>query len=166
MTILLLNILITTPIPNNMKAITNNKWILLLLIFLVVSNIVLILILFSQPKPKERQNTIKEFRKKIGLTQAQDSLFDARKDVFFKEMQPHWEEISHLKDSLYKHLKDENMPDSVILNYSNRWNKISNESDVALFKHFRELRNHITDSQRVIFDTLVPKMFINRGRRR
>jgi hypothetical protein len=149
-----------------MKAITNNKWIFLLLIFLVVSNVVLVVVLFSQQKPKQRQNTVKEFRKKLGLSHAQDSLFDARKDVFFKEMQPRWEEISHLKDSLYQHLKDENLPDSVISNYSNQWNRISNESDVALFKHFRELRNHITDSQRVIFDTLVPKMFINRGRRR
>lgn len=149
-----------------MKTITNNKWIFLLVIFLVVTNIVLVVVLFNQQKPRTRQNTIKDFRKKIGLTPAQDSLFDARKDVFFKEMQPRWEEINHLKDSLYKHLKDENLPDSVVLNYSNQWNKISNESDVALFKHFRELRMHITDSQRVIFDTLVPKMFINRGRRR
>jgi hypothetical protein len=149
-----------------MKTITNNKWIFLLLTFLVVSNVVLVVVLFSQQKPKQRQNTVKEFRKKLGLTHAQDSLFDARKDVFFKEMQPRWEEVSHLKDSLYKHLKDENLPDSVIVDYSNKWNRISVESDIALFKHFRELRNHITDSQKVIFDTLVPKMFINRGRRR
>jgi hypothetical protein len=149
-----------------MKLIASNKWVLLLIIFLVISNTVLIALLFSPSKPKSRQNPIKEFRKKLGLTQAQDSLFDAKKVVFFKEMQSRGDSINHLKDSLYIHLKDSNVSDSVIVHYTQKWNTIASASDVALFKHFVELRTHITDSQRVVFDTLVPKMFINRGRRR
>jgi len=151
---------------NNMKLIASNKWVLLLIIFLVVSNTVLIALLFSPSKPKSRQNPIKEFRKKLGLTPAQDSLFDERKVVFFKEMQSRGDAINHLKDSLYLHLKDTNVSDSVIIHYTQKWNTIASVSDVALFKHFIELRTLITDSQRVMFDTLVPKMFINRGRRR
>lgn len=149
-----------------MKLIASNKWVLMLIIFLVISNTVLIALLFSPTKPKGRQNPIKEFRKKLSLTPAQDSLFDAKKDVFFKGMQSRGETINHLKDSLYLHLKDTTVSDSVIIHYTQKWNTIATASDVALFKHFVELRTYITDSQRVIFDTLVPKMFINRGRRR
>ena len=146
-----------------MKAITSNKWVLLLVVFLVLTNLALVIFAFSgsrQSSHKEQNDYVKT---QLHLSSEQDQLFKQEKEAYFKKMKPRWEEIGKLKDSLYLHLGDEAMPDSLVSYYTRQWSEKSRQSDSILFYHFRELRTHCTKEQQAIFDTLVPKMVIHKS---
>ena len=146
-----------------MRAITNNKWVLLLVIFLVLTNLALVFFAFTNnPKPGKPQEN--GFRKQINLNKDQEKVFDVRKEEFFKTMKPRWEEVNQLKDSLYLHLGDENVPDSVIDHYTTMWTEISRQNDIMLFRHFKELRKELNESQLKAYDSAVSKMVTRRRR--
>jgi hypothetical protein len=144
-----------------MKAITNNKWVLLLVVFLVLTNLALVFFAFTSTK-KSGRSPENSFRKQIGLTKEQEKAFDLRKDDFFKVMKPRWEEVNQLKDSLYQHLGDENVPDSLINYYTSKWTEINKQNDMMLFRHFKELRKECTDAQHKAYDSAVNKMVTRR----
>ncbi len=136
---------------------------MLLVIFLVLTNLALVFFAFSSSikttKPPENQ-----FRKQIGLSEKQEKLFDERKDAFMKAMKPRWEEVNKFKDSLYQHIGDENLPDSVIEHYTKSWTEVNRQSDIMLFKHFKELRKELNESQLKAYDSAVNKMVTRRRR--
>ncbi len=136
---------------------------MLLVIFLVLTNLALVFFAFSSSiktkKPPENQ-----FRKQIGLSEKQEKLFDERKEAFMKAMKPHWEEVNKFKDSLYQHIGDENLPDSVIEHYTKSWTEVNRQSDIMLFKHFKELRKELNESQLKAYDSAVNKMVTRRRR--
>jgi multidrug efflux pump subunit AcrB len=144
-----------------MKAITTNKWVLLLVVFLVLTNLALVFFAFTSSK-KSAKPQENNFRKQIGLTAQQEKEFDERKAVFFKVMKPRWEEVNQLKDSLYQHLGDENVSDSMIDYYTSKWTEINKQNDMMLFKHFKDLRKLWTDSQHNAYDSAVNKMVTRR----
>jgi len=141
-----------------MKAISSNKWVLVLVLFLVLTNLALVFFAFSSSRPTEKKEQKGFLQSKLNLSEEQDKEFKKQKEEFFTLMKPRWEEVNNLKDSLYSHLGDAEIPDSVINHYVDQWSANSRESDKVLFKHFRELRKICTKEQQVIFDTLVPKM--------
>ena len=149
-----------------MKAITSNKWVFLLVIFLVLTNLALVFFAFSNSKPGEKKEQKEFLKTKLNLTEEQDKLFKQKKEEFFTTMKPRWEEVNNLKDSLYKHIGDENLSDSVINYYVDKWTADTRESDKLLFRHFRELRKHCNKDQQAIFDTLVPKIVKYQSKRK
>ncbi len=144
-----------------MKAITSNKWVLLLVVTLVVTNLVLAFFAFSRKQAPKADNS---FRKQVGLTEEQAKIFDEKKKNYFATMKPSWEKVADLKDSLYQHLGDADVPDSLIASYVDRWHAINRHSDIQLFLHFREMRTHCTPDQLSRFDSVVTKMVSRRKR--
>jgi len=144
-----------------MKAITSNKWVLLLVITLVITNLILAFIAFSQKKSAKPDNS---FRAQVGLTEEQAKIFEEKKKHYFTVMKPHWEKVAELKDSLYLHLADSSVSDSLIVSYVDKWHAINRHSDIQLFLHFREMRAHCTPEQLPKFDSAVTKMVTRRRR--
>lgn len=142
-----------------MKAITSNKWVLLLVIFLVITNIALAVFAFSAKKRPD--NSLK---KQVGLTEAQAKIFEEKKKAYFAEMKPKWEEVTALKDSLYQHMGDADLSDSTIEYYVNKWHAINRYADIQMFKHFREMRKECTPQQLPAYDSAVIKMVARRRR--
>lgn len=147
-----------------MKAITSNKWVLLLVIFLVLSNLALVIFAFSGSVPRKghQEDWVK---KELGLSDEQSSLFKEKKETFMNTMKPRWEQVNNLKDSLYRHLGDEQVPDSLVNSYIDKWTAKSKENDMMLFQHFRELRKHCTETQLSRYDTMVTRMVTRRYKR-
>ncbi len=141
-----------------MKSITSNKWVLLLVVFLVLTNLSLVFFAFSSSKPAERKEQKGFLKSRLNLTEEQDKVFKKEKDNFFALMKPRWEEVNKLKDSLYMHLGDEEVADSLVDHYVDKWTANQRESDKKLFQHFHQLRKNCTKEQQAVFDTLVPKM--------
>jgi hypothetical protein len=149
-----------------MKAITSNKWILLLVVFLVLTNLALVIFAFSGSKVSGRKEQNNYVKTALHLTDEQDQFFKKQKEEYFATMKPRWEEVTKLKDSLYQHLGDENISDSLINYYTDKWSEKSRASDILMFKHFRSLRSHCTQEQQAIFDTLIPKMVNHQSRKK
>lgn len=147
-----------------MRAITSNKWVLLLVVFLVLSNLALVIFAFSTSSPR-KQHQEDWVKKELGLTEAQDKAFREKKEEFMKNMKPRWEEVNQLKDSLYQHLGDEQVPDSVLNYYTTRWTEKSKENDILLFRHFYELRKQCNADQVSRYDSMVTRMVTRRYKR-
>jgi hypothetical protein len=144
-----------------MKAITSNKWVLLLVVTLVITNLVLAFIAFSQKKSPKPDNS---FKTQVGLSEEQAKIFEEKKKNYFALMKPHWEKVAELKDSLYRHLGDSSVSDTLIASYVDKWHAINRHSDIQLFLHFREMRTHCTPDQLARFDSVVTKMVARRRR--
>ena len=148
-----------------MRAITSNKWVLLLVVFLVLTNLALVIFAFSSSAPKKgrQEDWVK---KELSLTEEQDKVFKERKEQFMATMKPRWEEVNSLKDSLYRHLGDSEAPDSLVNYYTRKWTEKNRENDVILFNHFRELRKQCnSDEQRQKYDTMVTRMVTRKYKR-
>jgi hypothetical protein len=148
-----------------MRAITTNKWVLLLVVFLVLSNLALVIFAFSGSTPKKghQENWVK---KELGLSEEQDKIFKEKKEAYMSAMKPRWEEVNSLKDSLYRHLGDEEVPDSLVNYYTQKWTEKSRENDVYMFKHFHELRKQCNSKeQQAKYDTMVTRMVTRKYKR-
>ena len=144
-----------------MRAISSNKWVLLLVVFLVLSNLALVIFAFSStPEKKGRQEDW--VKKELGLSEEQSKEFKDKKEAFMNSMKPRWEEVNNLKDSLYKHIGETEVSDSVINYYTSKWGSKVQENDILLFNHFRDLRKICTKSQLDKYDTMVTKMVTRR----
>lgn len=144
-----------------MKAISSNKWVMVLVIFLVLTNLALVFFAFSS-SIKTKKPPENGFRKQLGLTPEQEKIFDTRKDSFMKAMKPRWDEVNKLKDSLYQRIGDENVSDSLIDYYTHKWTETTRQSDIQLFRHFKELRKELNPSQLKAYDSAVNKMVVRR----
>ncbi|MFY8046711.1 MAG: hypothetical protein ACOVOS_09060, partial [Chitinophagaceae bacterium] len=68
-----------------MKALTLNKWVLLLVIFLVLSNLALVFFAFSNSA--EKKNHQEDWMKKeLGLSDEQSRVFKEKKEAFMTSL--------------------------------------------------------------------------------
>ena len=145
-----------------------NRWILLIIVALMFSNIILAVLLFTsheEGKGRGRDAAAMAIYKEIGLTSNQIDTFKARKEVFFSEMKPLWEKIKELKNNLYKHLDKSDVNDSLIQSLTLQIADKNREADLKMYQHFIEIRALCTSEQKIRFDSIIPK-FINRDRKR
>lgn len=144
-----------------MKKLNTNKWVLLLVFFLLLTNIILAFLLFSSGN---RNGSSEPYlvRHMKGLSESQKEMLRRKKEDFMQQNKTHWDSINILKEGLYKHLGDKNLDDSLIKSLTTRWNNINAVSDYNLFQHFREMRSDFSAQQQIAYDTLVIKMILRR----
>jgi hypothetical protein len=143
-----------------------NRLILIIIVALMLSNIILAILLFtSHEEGKDREAAAMAIYKEIGLTPTQIDTFKAKKDVFFSEMKPLWENIKELKNTLYKHMDKASTQDSLIQSLTSQIAEKNKEADLKMYQHFIDIRALCTPEQKIRFDSVIPK-FINRDRKR
>ena len=147
-----------------MKALTSNKWVLVLVIFLVLSNLALVFFAFTNSSSKKNHQE-DWMKRELGLSEDQWKKFNESKESFMTTMKPRWEQVNMLKDSLYRHLGDEQVPDSLVNYYTTKWMEKTRENDQLLFHHFRDVRKHCNKDQLSKYDTIVTKMVTRRYKR-
>ena len=145
-----------------------NRWILIIIIALMLSNIILAVLLFTsheEGKGRGREAAAMAIYKEIGLTPSQIDTFKAKKEVFFSEMKPLWEHIKELRNTLYTHMDRSGAEDSLIQSLTSEIAERNKEADLKMYQHFIEIRALCTPEQKIRFDSIIPK-FISRDRKR
>jgi protein CpxP len=156
-----------------MKAITRNKWFLLLLGVLMLANVGLLLSFFvfgeksghpsgGPSKGPERSYLAKE----LTLNAEQEKKFQQSKEQFMEEMKPLWESIRVSKDSFYRNVNNPSISEAEIRFHTARIAELSQQADEKTLRHFQVLRDYCTPEQQQKFDTLVPRMLSTMGSRR
>ena len=144
------------------------RWLILLVLVLLISNIVLAIFLFVNDKRPDFKKMAEERSMKlyneIGLDKNQIDSFKQLKDDFIKDMKPMWGEARHLKDSLY-HSLSLAPEDSTILSLLDSISAKTRETERKTFEHFHHLREMCNKDQQSKFDTLMPK-YLSRNRSR
>lgn len=149
---------------------TRYRWMIFIVLVLLVSNVFLAFLLLKTNKPaetakKDGADRIPQWYSEVGLDEKQIDTFKVRREEYFKEARPLWQEIRQLKDSLY-HSMEKPETDSSVIELVELINQKNVIADLRLYRHFSRLRTMCTPEQQVRFDTIVPKMVNKPWRKR
>lgn len=150
-----------------MSTLTRSKWFLVSFAILLVTNIVLLYLVFRKPaQPAEKRiGPSAQMIRDLDLDSTQQKLFRQQKDSFFKDMKPLWEDIRRSKYELYQLLGDSTVSDTMIARFAGVIGEKTSTSEIKQYMHFRYLRTLCTPQQQQKFDTLIPQLMSKYGSR-
>jgi Spy/CpxP family protein refolding chaperone len=101
--------------------------------------------------------------KELNMTEQQKTDFKKLKDEHFTAIKPVFDSIRTLKKSLFGLVKEENLSDSMISNYSGLISQQQAIIDKLTINHFRKVRALFSGDQQKKFEDFVQKMMQRRG---
>jgi hypothetical protein len=151
-----------------MTYIRNNKTLVFIIAILLLSNIAL-LYFFVNRCNKEghkregssmspREYMIQTLKNDVGFNDNQIVQYEQLSDKHKEIIKPLFESIRMSKDSLYKLLLQQNIPDSVVDHYLFMIGEKQKSIDQRVFNHFLSIREICTADQRPRFDTTAQKI--------
>lgn len=140
-----------------------NKSLLFIIGVLLISNLVMVgMYLFGtkerRPRERTQRSPIEFMVKELALDDKQAAAFKEMLDTVKQKNKPLLDSMRTSRESLYKNLKAEPQPDSVILSYANTIGKIETALTINNYEHFRKLRAICNQEQQLELDTLIQRM--------
>jgi len=151
---------------NNKKG--QNKILVVLVIFLLLSNLAMLLffVILEKPGKKEAdsQPRVTDWMKReLDLSDEQAATFRELRDQHKATVKPMFDSMKVDKNRFYAHLHDSiPVSDSVLEKEATAIGDQQAALELKLYRHFHKLRGLCTEEQRPRFDTMVHK-FINRN---
>jgi hypothetical protein len=139
----------------------NNKLLLLVIGFLLVTNITMLLF-FMNGRPAERRNMRAErkammisfLKKEIGFSQEQLTQYDSLTEQHKRKVRSMFESAGKDKEGQVKQLTADNFSDSSINSIAGVASTKQKEMEIEMFTHFKYVRNICTPAQLPKFDSL------------
>ncbi|MDN3658229.1 Spy/CpxP family protein refolding chaperone [Ferruginibacter paludis] len=139
----------------------NNKLLLLIIGFLLVTNIVMLVFLLNG-RPSERRNMRAErkvmmttfLQKEIGFSQNQLTQYDSLTERHKRKVRSMFEAARKDKEGQVKQLSADNFSDSSINTIAGIASMKQKEMEVEMFTHFKAVRSICTPAQLPKFDSL------------
>ena len=101
--------------------------------------------------------------KELNMTEQQQTEFKKLKEAHFAAIKPVFDSVRTLKKSLFGLVKEENVNDSLVNNYSGLISQQQAIIDKLTINHFRKVRTLFSGDQQKKFDEFVQKMMQRRG---
>lgn len=101
--------------------------------------------------------------KELNMTEQQQTDFKKLKEEHFTAIKPVFDSVRSLKKSLFGLVKEENLNDSLVSNYSGLIAEQQATVDRLTIGHFRKVRALFSGDQQKKFDEFVQKMMQRRG---
>ncbi|MFN4286838.1 MAG: hypothetical protein ACK4E8_12850 [Lacibacter sp.] len=139
----------------------NPKILVLLISFLLVSNLILLVLVLQRPEvPRrpDRGKMMQEFlEKEIGFTPEQLARYDSLRNIHMERNRPRYDTMSRLKNSYFArtHLQADSMEEVRLLQ---QMAELQMQMDRQLLTHLREVRMLCTPQQQPAFDSLLYKV--------
>lgn len=146
---------------------TTNKILVTAVIVLLIANIAMVVMMATKkknpPRGKGRGGPSEMLTKELGLSEKQQMDYQQLRDDHFKNIRPLFDSIRTLKTSFFDLVKQPEVNDSVLINYSNRVAEKQSDLDKLTFAHFQRVRALFDTSQQRKFDELLVKMMQRGG---
>jgi Spy/CpxP family protein refolding chaperone len=101
--------------------------------------------------------------KELSMTEQQQTEFKKLKEEHFSAIKPVFDSVRTLKKSLFGLVKNENVNDSLVNNFSSLVFQQQTIIDKLTINHFRRVRALFSGDQQKKFDDFVQKMMQHRG---
>jgi hypothetical protein len=148
-----------------MSYFNRNKWWAVAFLLLIALNIATLTALWllkdkrPGPPPAVMQSGVVDFlTKELGF----DSLQKQKLVALYKEHQNKMQEVRkgnrEAKDAFFSLLQQHDIPDSVIQKAAQASARYDSETDVLTFRHFQQIRNLCTDTQKEKFDGVIKQV--------
>lgn len=148
-----------------MDTVTKNRTFIWIIIFLILSNIAILLffIFLSNDKrgnhSRDNKNGIALFlQKQIGFNKQQIDEYQKLKEGNMQKVKPLFEQIKAAKDTFYNFLYSNNVSDSLLNKSAAVIGERQQALDLQMFQHFKSVRSLCTAEQLPKFDSLFKKV--------
>ncbi len=152
-----------------MSTTSKNKILLLAVVFLLLTNIAMLIFLLNMNHDKRgshgrREGMMKEFLKnEIGFNPQQLQQYDSLSKQHREKVKTSFDEIKNSKTQQFKDLGASAFSDSAIIIAADKSASIQKQMEVKMITHFKEIRNLCTPEQQPKFDSLFYKVWNRKG---
>ncbi len=150
-----------------MNAVTKNRSLVSIIVFLLITNIVMLIFFLVLNKPVQRnqhgrdQNGMSEIlQREVGFTKDQLNNYQSLRKEQLDSVHILFDELRKSKMDFYNLLYASQAPDSIINNRANAIAEKQKALDMHMFNHFKMVRNICTPDQLQKFDTTIKKVLI------
>ena len=146
-----------------------NKILTIAVVLLLVVNVVMLVCMMrgrghhGMRKQGGKSGPVEMMMKELNMNDQQQTEFKKLKDEHFTAIKPVFDSVRTLKKSLFGLVKEENINDSLVNNYSALIAQQQAIIDKLTINHFRKVRALFSGDQQIKFDDLVQKMMQRRG---
>ena len=145
---------------------TNNRWLSIITLLLLTANIITLALLWTNKKPqREHRNPrpqqqqggqIFEFiTNELKLDSAQQETYKKLREEHQSQVRPLRDSIGKAKDNFFDLLKQENVSESMVENFSKKIGNLEQQREIFTFRHFQKLRVICNNEQKIMFDNII-----------
>lgn len=139
-----------------------NKILTIAVVLLLVVNVVMLVCMMKgrghREMKKQGGGPFDRMVKELSMTEQQQTDFKKLKDEHFTTIKPVFDSVRTLKRSLFGLVKEENLNDSLVNNYSALISEQRAIIDKLTINHFRKVRALFSGDQQKKFEDFIQKM--------
>ena len=149
-----------------MNPATKNKSLVSIIVFLLITNIVMLIFFLLMNKPIQKnshrdQNGMSGIlQKEVGFTKDQLDTYQSLRKEQLDSVHILFDDIREAKMNFYTLIYGDHVADSVINNTANVIAEKQKTLDLHMFNHFKMVRNICTPDQLQKFDSTIKKVFV------
>jgi Spy/CpxP family protein refolding chaperone len=147
---------------------STNKFLTIAVIILLLANIALVAFLVMGKNKKSQsghgKSPIDKMVNELGMDEVQKKQFDSLRSAHFATIRPLFDSIRATRQSLFNLIREENLDDSLVTDYSGKIAERQMMADKLTVNHFRQIRKMFIGENLKKFDEMVQKM-LQRGKR-
>ena len=139
-----------------------NKILTIAVVLLLVVNVVMLVCMMRgrghHEMKKQGGSPFDRMVKELNMTEQQQTEFKKLKDEHFTAIKPVFDSVRTLKKSFFSLIKEENLNDSLVSNYSALISEQRAIIDKLTINHFRKVRALFSGEQQKKFEEFIQKM--------
>ena len=141
-----------------------NKILTFAVVLLLVVNVIMLVWMIrgrdhhGMRKQGAKSGPVEMMMKELNMNQQQQTEFKKLKDEHFAAIKPVFDSVRTLKKSLFGLVKEENVNDSLVNQYSALIAQQQAIIDKLTINHFRKVRGLFSGDQQIKFDSLTQRM--------
>lgn len=148
----------------------SNKFLLLVVALLLVTNIVLVFLLVRGRKGhshRSRSNSAEMIAKAVGLDDAQRTMYIEARKAHFQSLRPLYDSMQRCRAAFFATAKDSSAAaDSLSDAYNRTMSDIQDDINRRTLAYIRGMRKNFTADQQRKYDSVIQRMMLrNAGRR-
>ena len=141
--------------------------LIMIIIFLLITNIAMLIFFVMQGKPTERRQRNHEsngmynsLQDEVGFSKDQLDQYKEMREGQMKKAHPMFDEVREAKKDFYALISSGQVSDSLINADADSIAQKQKHLDLQMFGYFKNVRAICTDSQKQKFDTLMKKVVV------
>jgi Spy/CpxP family protein refolding chaperone len=141
--------------------------LIVIIIFLLITNIAMLIFFVMQGKPGERRQRNHEnngmydsLKDDVGFSQGQLNQYKSLREEQMKKVHPMFDEVREAKKDFYALISSRQVSDSLINADADSIAQKQKHLDLQMFGYFKNVRAICTESQKQKFDTLMRKVVV------
>ncbi len=148
-----------------MNQTTKTKSLVTIILFLLITNIVMLVFFILLGKPADRRSRNHEtngmytsLQNEVGFSKDQLDKYQLLRKEQMEKVKPLFNEVRNAKKDFYGLIDSSNLPDSLIKADADAIAQKQRTLDMQMFNYFKNIRNICTPEQTQKFDSVIKKV--------